>query len=351
MSGKGLGAEDVVLLAGELGSMAGLTELNLRHAKLESVGAAAVAVGLRECVPLLKLTISGEDGKNTGYIKQAACSGSNFQVGATCIVQNESRPCRVTRGADSSGNLRVRACGAVATMEVGMAELDVRSTGHGAAGAVAAVVAGFLPRCTTLWKLTISGDGGVALTIEACTKELNLSGKGLGAARSTLVASFLPRCEVLTKVNLSGNNIFGTHTPPTNNVCECYDFDVTAVSFLVINAFRSANLQQLEFANNNMNASAAQHLGDGLRLLKEAGTLGSALRCIKLHDNPLTHGDQDTTGRNYDSSVGSREASACGISAKSHTSLIASSWERSIAGLQSAVLAQVRARARSTGAS
>jgi hypothetical protein len=123
--------------------MEGLTELDLQHTKLESVGAAALAVGLGECVALVKLTISGEDGGETGYIKQAACSGSSFEVGA--IVQYEGRPCRVTTGV-SIDSLRVRACGAVVTMEVGMTELDLSGTGLGAAGA--AVVAGFLPRCT-----------------------------------------------------------------------------------------------------------------------------------------------------------------------------------------------------------
>jgi hypothetical protein len=177
---------------------------------------------------------------------------------------------------------------------------------------------------------------GDALQCNAGMTELDLSGTGLGAAGAAVVAGFLPRCEVLTKINLSGNDIFGTHVPPNNSkyerydlVCERYDFDASAVSVLV-NACRLATLQQLELANNNMNARAAQQLGDGLRLLKEAGTLGSALRCIKLHDNPLAHGDQDREGRGY---IYSYDKSYNVNS--SHESMVASSWERSIDGLQS----------------
>jgi hypothetical protein len=251
MSGKGLGAEDVVLLAGELESMEGLTELDLRHAALGKEGAAAVVVALAGCGLLAKITISGEDkGKETGWIKRAVCSGSSFEVGA--IVQYEGRPCRATRGVDSLDNMRVRACGAVVTMEAGMTELDVSGKGLGASGA--AVVAGFLPRCTALVSANLlcngigteqaaalaavvqahgtlvsvcglrgsetavdmSGTGlgaedvvllaGELESMEGLT-ELDLRGTRLGAAGAAVVAGFLPRCTALVSANLLCNGI------------------------------------------------------------------------------------------------------------------------------------------------
>jgi sorbitol-specific phosphotransferase system component IIA len=216
MSGKGLGAEDVVLLAGELESMEGLTELDMRHAVLGKEGAAAVVAALAGCGLLARLTISGEDGKETGWIEKEACAGSSLEVGA--IVQYEGRPCRVTR-VDSDGELRVRACGAVVTMEAGMTELDVSGKGLGAAGA--AVVAGFLPRCTALVSANLLCNGigtEQAAVLVAVVKEhgtlesvcglrgsdtvVDMIGKGMGAEDVVLLAGELESMEGLTELDL-----------------------------------------------------------------------------------------------------------------------------------------------------
>jgi hypothetical protein len=271
---------------------AGMTELDLSGNHLDMADAMAVVMALPKCNMLKKLTFSGE-----------------------------------------------KAAGV--TLEAGMTEVDLSGTRLGAAGA--AVVAGFLPRCTALASANLlCNDFGTeqAVVLAAVVKghgtlvsvcglwgsetAVDMSGRGLGAGDVVLLAGELATMEVLTKLNLSNNNIFGTHVPPTGKKFERYDFGASAVSFLV-NACRLATLQQLELASNNMNASAAQQLGNGLRLLKEAGTLGPALRCIKLHDNPLAHGDQDREG------CDSTEHTLC----RTHSSFVASSWERSIDGLQS----------------
>jgi hypothetical protein len=74
-----------------------------------------------------------------------------------------------------------------------------------------------------------------------------------------------------------------------------------------------------------MNASAAKQSGDSLTMLKKRGTLGTALRSIRLHGNPLTLGNQDAVGRDGNSSNSSAEVSS--VEAE------VSTWERSIDGL------------------
>jgi hypothetical protein len=205
--------------------MEGLTELDLRHTALEKEGAAAVVVALAGCGLLARLTISGEEGKQTGWIEKAACSGSSFAVGA--IVQYEGRPCRVTTGVDSYDKRKVRACGAVVAMEAGMTELDVSGKGLGAAGA--AVVAGFLPRCTALVSANLLCNGigtEQAAVLAEVVKEhgtlvsvcglrgsdtaVDMSGKRLRAEDVVLLAGELELMEGLKVLNLSQNEIKGT---------------------------------------------------------------------------------------------------------------------------------------------
>jgi hypothetical protein len=103
-----------------------------------------------------------------------------------------------------------------------------------------------------------------------------------------------------------------------------YDFRKTAVP--AITALCSAvSLQVLDLSNNNMNASAAQQLGNGLKALKEAGTLSTALCSIKLYNNPLTLGRQDKQGRKFVSSSDGYTG----------YSMHNSHWQRSIEGLRS----------------
>ena len=156
MSGKSLGAEDMVLLAGELKAMESMTELDLTESRFGEAGTSAIVGVLPECEQLTTLRISGQEGEESDFIKKKHCTGSSFEEGD--IVQYKGQACKVTKGVDSDGDLQVRPLGAVVTMEASMTELDL--SGKKLGPDVAEVLVAFLPRCERLTALKFSGKEG-----------------------------------------------------------------------------------------------------------------------------------------------------------------------------------------------
>jgi hypothetical protein len=220
MSGKGLGAEDVVLLAGELASMEGtpkLKVLNLSQNNIKGAEAGeALARALATNSVLEELDVSGNDcgsdfikGLSRGLAKNQGLwkldiTGSTFDDEGKAVLAEALAQSVVkllycnhwTITDDGTGLTLLKHKRRLSDWD-SSSEADMR------------LVASFFSR-SELTKLTTCG-GNAAVTMEAGMTELDLSGKRLEMAEAMAVVMALPRCNMLKKLMLSGEKAEQAH--------------------------------------------------------------------------------------------------------------------------------------------